>query len=78
MKKNNESKLTLKTTIKDKIASLACKSAVKGGDTLSKFEIDSLLSSFAKNNTQLLCPHGRPIIVKLTKNQIEKWFKRVL
>lgn len=64
--------------VKDKLASYACKSAVKAGATLSNSEINQLISSLKKNDTVLLCPHGRPIIVTYTKKDIEKWFKRIV
>ena len=54
----------------------ACKMAIKSGQVLSLNEIEVLLNKMAEG--VLLCPHGRPIVVEITKNQIEKWFKRVL
>lgn len=63
--------------LKDFIAQKACKSAVKAGDSLSISEIVLLLKDLEKRPV-LLCPHGRPIIVEITKKQLEKWFKRVL
>lgn len=74
----NETKITAKTELRHKLATMACKAAVKGGDNLSDSEIDKLIESLDKNETQLLCPHGRPIIIKITQEQIEKWFKRIV
>ena len=65
-------------SFRDKVASMACKSAVKGGDALTYSEIVKLIELFAENNTKLLCPHGRPVVIKVTKNEIEKWFKRIV
>lgn len=56
----------------------ACKAAVKAGNDLSENEISHLIFEMKKNNTELFCPHGRPIAVKISKKDIEKWFKRVL
>lgn len=64
--------------IKDYFAKCACKAAVKAGKRLSDIEINFLLSEIIKNKTTLLCPHGRPICLKLTKNEIEKMFKRIV
>jgi len=64
--------------IKNKFAKMACRAAVKGGDKLSKNEIEVLLSQISKNKTILLCPHGRPICIELSKYEIEKMFKRIL
>ena len=65
-------------TIKNHFATSACKAAVKGGQKLSDNEIKMLLNLIIKNKTTLLCPHGRPICIKLTKYDIEKMFKRVI
>lgn len=64
--------------INERFTQLACKSAVKAGNTLSENEINILLNQFAQENHVLLCPHGRPIILELSKNEIEKMFKRKL
>lgn len=64
--------------IRDRLATKACKAAVKGGDDLTKSEIDKLLETMQTENTPLRCPHGRPAVVKVSKNEIEKWFKRIV
>lgn len=64
--------------IKDYFAKCACKAAVKAGKKLSEMEIKFLLDEIIKNKTILLCPHGRPICLKLTKTEIEKMFKRIV
>ena len=56
----------------------ACKSAIKGGNDINENEICSLVDAVLENNTELFCPHGRPIAIKIDKKDIEKWFKRVL
>lgn len=63
----------------DYIAKSACKAAVKANDILFEEEIKVLLTNLSSNKDQvLLCPHGRPIILKVTKTDIEKWFKRLV
>ena len=64
--------------INERFTQLACKSAVKAGNVLSKQEISILLDRFSKNGHVLLCPHGRPIVLQLSRNEIEKMFKRKL
>lgn len=64
--------------IKDDLCQKACKSSVKAGNKLTNEEIKILIDSLARNKSTLLCPHGRPIIVKLTRTDIEKWFKRIV
>jgi DNA mismatch repair ATPase MutL len=63
--------------LKDKLASAACKAAVKGGMDLTKAEIDALFA-LMDGNMGLKCPHGRPVVVKLSKTEIEKMFKRIV
>lgn len=69
---------TPQETIKTRFMQMACKSAVKGGDKLSENEIEVLLNKLENETEVLLCPHGRPIVVEITKKQIEKWFKRII
>lgn len=76
--KLNKSKITEAELIKDNLMQMACKSAVKGGDDLSKGEIEMLLKEMKEKDVILFCPHGRPVIVRITKNEIEKWFKRIV
>lgn len=64
--------------IRDDIATMACKAAVKAGNTLSNTEINILLDTLEKEKTTLLCPHGRPIIIVYDKKQLEKMFKRIV
>lgn len=76
--KLNKNKITEADLIKDSLMQMACKSAVKGGDDLSKGEIELLLKEMKEQNVVLFCPHGRPVIVRITKAEIEKWFKRIV
>ena len=76
--KLNKSKLTEAELVKDSLMQMACKSAVKGGDDLSKDEINKLLYEMSSKNLTLFCPHGRPVVVRITKTEIEKWFKRIV
>ena len=68
---------TIPLTLKEKLMQKACKHAIKGGDALTRSEIDALMAKL-KGNFGMKCPHGRPIAVKISKNEIEKWFKRIV
>ena len=70
---------TIKMTdlLKEKIAQKACKAAIKAGDKLSEDDIKIILSEI-KGNLGLKCPHGRPVVVKITRTEIDKWFKRIV
>ncbi len=69
--------ITVNDILLDKLAQKACKSAIKSGDKLSNFEI-AFLTKKLKENIGLKCPHGRPVAVKITRTEIDKWFKRIL
>ncbi len=56
----------------------ACKSSVRAGMTLSEMEIKELLKNLDIKHPVLLCPHGRPVVTVISKDQIEKWFKRIV
>lgn len=68
---------TVNDLLVDKLAQKACKSAIKAGDKLSQIEIDTLLNKL-KENIGIKCPHGRPVVIKITKMEIDKWFKRII
>lgn len=75
---DNKLILSKNDSIKEFIAKKACRSAVKANDVLSTNEITELINTINEPNQVLLCPHGRPIIVDVSKNEIEKWFKRIV
>mgnify|MGYP001004183536 FL=1 len=62
----------------DKLMKLACTSAIKSGDKISDIEIKSLLSDLSKCENPYSCPHGRPTIIEIPKNYIEKKFLRII
>ena len=69
---------TMNNEIRHYLMQKACKSSVRAGMTLTEMEINELLKNLDVNNPVLLCPHGRPVITSISKEQIEKWFKRIV
>lgn len=61
----------------NKIATLACKSAVKAHDKLSTDEMQALIKDLRYAKDPFTCPHGRPTIIKFTLKDLEKKFKRI-
>ena len=61
----------------DTIIMSACKSAVKANQLLDIKEMEQLIKDLSKTSQPFNCPHGRPTLIKLTKREIEKLFKRV-
>ena len=62
----------------EKAASLACKAAIKGNQKLSETEAVHLIADLVNLENPYTCPHGRPTMIKMTKYELEKKFKRVL
>ncbi|MDD2574049.1 MAG: DNA mismatch repair endonuclease MutL [Bacillota bacterium] len=62
----------------DDIIMMACKRAVKANQRLSLREMESLLEQLAGTKMPYTCPHGRPVIVTLTRYDLEKMFKRIV
>ena len=62
----------------EKAASLACKAAIKGKQKLSDVEAEQLIADLVKLENPYTCPHGRPTMIKMTRYELEKKFKRVL
>lgn len=68
----------LTTEVKyNKIATLACKAAVKGNNELTRAEMAALIEDMKYINDPFNCPHGRPTIIKMSLYEIEKKFKRI-
>ncbi len=65
-------------SINDRIATMACKSAVKGNNSLSDLEAKMLIDELLTLDNPYNCPHGRPTIIAYSKYEIEKKFKRIL
>ena len=64
--------------IKDKLATMACKAAIKAGTPITENEIKTLLEQAKQTGAVMQCPHGRPFIITYSKKDIEKWFKRIV
>lgn len=64
--------------IREKIASMSCKAAVKGNNRLSLDEIKTLIDELLSLDNPYNCPHGRPTIISMSKYEIERKFKRIV
>ncbi len=65
-------------SILEKTASLSCKAAVKANHTLSEAEAQSLIKELLTLENPYHCPHGRPVIISMSRYELEKKFKRIL
>ena len=65
--------------VKDSLAkSLSCKHSIKANKFINKNEVDKLFHDLENCENPYTCPHGRPTIIKFTKDEIEKLFLRIM
>lgn len=79
VEKLKDKELINKISLKEEnIIMMACKAAVKAMDNLSEKEIHKLFDDLKITENPYTCPHGRPVIIAITKTQLEKMFKRIM
>lgn len=61
-----------------KLATMACKAAVKGNHAMSFEEAEKLIDELLTLDNPYHCPHGRPTIIAMTRTELEKKFKRIV
>ncbi len=61
-----------------KLSTMACKAAVKGNMNLSFQEADALVDKLLSLENPYTCPHGRPTIISMSKDELEKKFHRIV
>lgn len=76
LKHTNKSNKNLELEL-DKIIKNACVKSVKAGDKLHIQEIKALLKDLSNAENPYTCPHGRPVIIKMTRYELERMFERI-
>ena len=69
--------VTVKTINEKALYQIACKAAIKGGRVYDKSIIEWLVSEILRLPDITVCPHGRPVAYKLTKNELDRQFDRI-
>ncbi|MBP5494466.1 MAG: DNA mismatch repair endonuclease MutL [Lachnospiraceae bacterium] len=64
--------------IETRIATRACKAAIKGNQKMSKDDCKKLLENMLTLKNPYQCPHGRPTLIRISKTDLEKMFKRIV
>lgn len=64
--------------VREKIASMSCKAAVKGNQKISAQEMEALFMEMMQADEPYHCPHGRPTVIRFTKTDLDRRFKRIL
>lgn len=71
-----ERKSNVSDFLDESIRQMACKASIKAGNRINENEVKALLSELENTPNNLTCPHGRPIIVSFSRNDLAKLFKR--
>lgn len=66
------------TTVEERIATRACKAAIKGNTALTKESAKSLIEMLFTLENPYQCPHGRPTLISMSEYELEKKFKRIV
>ena len=62
---------------RETLIQMACKKAVKAGDSLPMESIEALIRQMRETGTSPTCPHGRPLVIRIEKADVDKRFRRV-
>ena len=73
-----EQRATALSTIDAKVATMSCKAAVKGNDPLAFEEAEVLIRELLTLQNPYTCPHGRPTMIRMSRTELEKKFKRIV
>ena len=75
---SKQKNVTLTDMKRETLIRASCKGAIKLGNTVSPKMIEGILDEYNKNGIPLTCPHGRPVMVAITKKDLFKKFKRIV
>ena len=64
--------------LRDRVATMSCKAAVKGNRDLSEEEMRALIGELLTLENPYACPHGRPTIISMSKYELDRKFKRIV
>lgn len=64
-------------TLEEILHRMACRSAVKGGDVNRPEELAKLVETICADEQVRYCPHGRPVMIRYTRRELEKLFGRI-
>ncbi|MEM4396860.1 MAG: DNA mismatch repair endonuclease MutL [Candidatus Woesearchaeota archaeon] len=59
------------------LKTIACKSSVKAGQMLNPYSVKTMITNLAKCEQPYTCPHGRPVVIKISKRELDKMFQRI-
>ena len=73
-----DQKMSLEMLFKKLAIQMSCKRSIKANHYINELEVKQLLNDLETCQNPYTCPHGRPVVVKLTIKEIEHLFKRTM
>lgn len=67
-----------KDIVRSQIIQMSCKRAVKAGDSLDIRQLKAIVDAYTGDAVPLTCPHGRPVMIRVKKSELQKMFKRII
>ena len=67
----------VEAALRQMAATMACHAAVKANDPLTREKMQYLLDELRRTSHSSVCPHGRPVVLRLTRREIERNFERI-
>jgi DNA mismatch repair protein MutL len=67
----------LSRQLEERLMTIACHSVIRANRKLGKEEIQALLNDLDRIDFAMQCPHGRPVLIQISEEQLERMFKRV-
>lgn len=64
--------------MRSRIIQMSCKGAVKAGDSLDIRQLQAIVDAYTTDSVPLTCPHGRPVLIRIKKTDLQKMFKRII
>lgn len=64
--------------MRSRLIQMSCKRAVKAGNDLEVRQLKAIVDAYSGGEVPLTCPHGRPVIIRVTKTELQKMFKRIV
>lgn len=64
--------------MRSRLIQMSCKRAVKAGDALDIRQLKAIVDAYSDESAPLTCPHGRPVLIRVSKTELQKLFKRII
>jgi DNA mismatch repair protein MutL len=73
-----ETSAKLRQHLEDRLATIACHSVIRANRALERDEIRALLGDLDRIEFATQCPHGRPVLIEISRDELDRMFKRIV